>query len=87
MNKYIAGGTGAILTGVVMAANAASAAVDADFEAAVASTTGNINDTVPTILSYVSTTGGKALLITVLLGLVFLGIAMIRGSIGRRKKK
>lgn len=88
MNKLMKKGLGTLAAiGGFFGVNVALAAPDTDFAAAVASSSANINDNVPTILDYIQTTGGKALLIGVVVTLVIFGIAMIRGSISLRRKR
>lgn len=62
-------------------------AAQADFDAAVASATALQAEIAPTIFSYLQTTTGRALLISVILALASLGIAWISGAIRPRRKK
>lgn len=72
---------------VVAFANHVKAAADADFAAAATGSSAMINDNTPTVLTYITSTGGKALIIGVLITLVYFGIKMIRGSIGGGKRR
>jgi len=59
----------------------------ADFTAATASTTANQDAISPVIMSFITSTGGKALIIGVLITLTLMGIAWIRTAIAGKKKK
>jgi len=67
-------------------APAVNAAADADFAAALASSTGVVNDNTGSVFSYLIGIWGKGFLIGVLLALLGLTAAIIIGAIFRRRK-
>jgi parvulin-like peptidyl-prolyl isomerase len=73
--------------GAFLGVQAARASDVADFTAATASTTANQDAISPIIMSFITSTGGKALIIGVLVTLTLMGITWIKIAISGKKKK
>lgn len=67
--------------------HSALAAADTGLTNGLASSSEAISDNIPTIMSFITTTWGKALVIGMLVAALGLGTAMIVGAIFRRRKR